>query len=134
MNIIHTSIVTPSGKVYENDIHMVSVRATSGEMGVLPNHMPIVAPLEISTVRLKTYDDVEYVAVSGGFIEVRGDSVNILAEAAELKENIDVDRANRAKEAAVARLAQLDKESKEYNTVSQELKRAENRIATVEMR
>lgn len=133
MNTIHTAIVTPNGKVYEGDIHMVSVRATSGEMGILPGHMPIVAPLEISDVRIKNYGDSQHIAVSGGFVEVRPDQVTILVEAAELKDDIDVNRARRAKEEAEARLAQVEKDSKEYRTALLELKRAENRIKIAEL-
>lgn len=133
MKTIHTSIVTPNGKVFEGDIHMVSVRATSGEMGVLPDHMPIVAPLEISTVRLKNFGTEEHVAVSGGFIEVRPEQVNILAEAAERKEDIDVARAKLAKEEAEKRLTQLSKDSKEYKQVLLEVKRADNRIKTASL-
>lgn len=128
MNMIQTDIVTPDGKVFSGEVHMVSARATSGELGILPKHMPLIAPLEISIVRLKNYGDIQYVAVSGGFIEVRPDNVTILAEAAELKENIDVARAERAKEEAANRLTQLVEDTKEHDEAKLDLKRAENRL------
>ena len=128
MKTISASIVTPNGKVFEGDVHMVSVRATSGDMGILPNHMPLVAPLKISAVKLKNYGDVDYVAVNGGFIEIRHESVTILTETAEMKADIDVERAQRAKEGAENRLAGLDKDSAEYLAVLGDLKRAENRL------
>lgn len=53
------------------EVEMVSVKAESGEMGILPGHIPTVAPLKISAVRLKNGGHTDYVAVSGGFIEVR---------------------------------------------------------------
>ncbi|MFC7391853.1 F0F1 ATP synthase subunit epsilon [Scopulibacillus cellulosilyticus] len=130
MNTIQTDIVTPDGKVFEGEVHMVSARATTGELGVLPNHMPLVAPLEISTVRLKSYGETVYVAVSGGFIEVRPDHVTILAEAAELRKDIDVERAKKAKENAESELSRLEKGTKEYEEVLLSLKRAENRLNT----
>ncbi|TCP20261.1 ATP synthase F1 subcomplex epsilon subunit [Scopulibacillus darangshiensis] len=130
MNIVQTDIVTPDGKVFGGEVHMVSARATSGEIGVLPQHMPLVAPLEISTVRLKNYGETKYVAVSGGFIEVRPDRVTILAEAAEMKDDIDVARAEKAKADAEARLSGLQKDTKEHDAALLDLKRAENRLAT----
>ena len=128
MNTLFASIVTPNGKVYEGDVNMVSVRATSGDMGILPNHMPLVAPLKISSVKLKHLESDEYVAVSGGFIEVRRDSVTILTESAERKEDIDVERAQRAKEEAEEILASLSEDDPDYKSVLNDLKRAENRL------
>jgi F-type H+-transporting ATPase subunit epsilon len=128
VNTILASIVTPNGKVYEGDVHMVSVRAVAGDMGILPNHMPIVAPLKISAVKFKVYDEEEFVAVNGGFIEVRHDSVTILTESAERKDEIDVARAELAKDHAERRLAELTELSPEYKVVQDELKRAENRL------
>jgi len=128
VNTLFASIVTPNGKVYEGDVTMVSVRATSGDMGILPNHMPLVAPLKISSVKLKHLESDEYVAVSGGFIEVRRDSVTILTESAERKEDIDVERAQRAKEEAEEILASLSEDDPDYKSVLNDLKRAENRL------
>jgi F-type H+-transporting ATPase subunit epsilon len=128
VNTTLASIVTPNGKVFEGDVHMVSVRATSGDMGILPNHIPLVAPLKISAVKLKHYGEDQYVAVNGGFIEVRRESVTILTEAAELKADIDVERAQRAKEEAESRLSGLSEDSAEYQSVLRDLKRAENRL------
>jgi F-type H+-transporting ATPase subunit epsilon len=128
VNTILASIVTPNGKVYEGDVHMVSVRAVAGDMGILPNHMPIVAPLKISAVKFKVYDEEEFVAVNGEFIEVRHDSVTILTESAERKDEIDVARAELAKDHAERRLAELTELSPEYKVVQDELKRAENRL------
>ena len=55
----------------------------SGELGILPGHIPMVAPLEIGAVRLKKDGKTDLVAVSGGFLEVRPEQVTILAQAAE---------------------------------------------------
>ncbi|HSU79291.1 MAG TPA: F0F1 ATP synthase subunit epsilon [Candidatus Angelobacter sp.] len=134
MNSILASIVTPNGKVYEGDVHMVSVRAVAGDMGILPNHMPVVAPLKVSAVKFKIYDEEEFVAVNGGFIEVRHDSVTILTEAAERKDDIDVARAEIAKERAERRLGELSELSPEYKGVQNELKRAENRLEVASIR
>ena len=56
MKTFPVSIVTPDESVYEKEVEMVSVKAESGEMGILPGHIPTVAPLKISAVRLKMVD------------------------------------------------------------------------------
>lgn len=83
---------------------MVSCKAENGELGILPGHIPLVAPLTINAVRLKQGDHTEHIAVSGGFLEVRPDKVTILAQAAEKPTDIDVERAKQAKERAERRL------------------------------
>ena len=76
---------------------MVIAKTISGEIGVLPGHIPIVAPLAIGAVKLKKADgQTEFVAVSGGFIEVRPDKISILAPSAEVAATIDLARAKEA--------------------------------------
>jgi F-type H+-transporting ATPase subunit epsilon len=127
MKTIKVSVVTPDGPVYESDVEMVSTKAKSGELGILPGHIPMVAPLAIGTVRLKKEGNTELVAVTGGFLEVRPEKVTVLAQAAELGSNIDVARAESAKERAERRL-----QSKEATTDMQRaelaLQRAMNRL------
>ncbi|TGA99770.1 ATP synthase F1 subunit epsilon [Sporolactobacillus shoreae] len=132
MSTVHTDIVTPAGKVYEGDVHMVCVRATSGEMGVLPHHIPIVAPLEIALVHLKHEDEnhIDYAAVHGGFIQVSRDKITILSEAAEMKDQIDVKRAEKARDDAQAQLATLHATSEGYAEALRKLKRSELRLST----
>jgi F-type H+-transporting ATPase subunit epsilon len=106
MKTIQVSVVTPDGPVFEGNAKMVSAKAKSGELGILPGHIPLVAPLTISAVRVHEVDGkTQYVAVSGGFIEVRPEKVTILAEAAEVAGDIELDRARAAKERAEQRLA-----------------------------
>ncbi|MFC3886426.1 F0F1 ATP synthase subunit epsilon [Bacillus songklensis] len=127
MKTIHVSVVTPDGPVYEADVEMVSTRAQSGELGILPGHIPLVAPLEIGAVRLKKGGSTELVAVSGGFLEVRPDKVTILAQAAEQAEEIDVHRAEEAKRRAEQRL-QGRQDDIDFKRAELALKRAINRI------
>jgi F-type H+-transporting ATPase subunit epsilon len=98
-------VVTPERVVFSGEATMVIARGVAGELGILPNHIPLVTPLKVAPVRVKTTGDKEtLIAVSGGFLEVRGDKVTILAEAAELPEDIDVARAQAAKTRAEQRL------------------------------
>jgi F-type H+-transporting ATPase subunit epsilon len=133
MKTIKVSVVTPDGPVYEADVEMVSTKAKSGELGILPGHIPLVAPLEISAVRLKKEGKTEYIAVSGGFLEVRPDKVTILAQAAERAEDIDVTRAKAAKERAERRLQSKDDDI-DFKRAELALKRAINRLNVANMK
>ncbi|WP_057760191.1 F0F1 ATP synthase subunit epsilon [Cytobacillus praedii] len=128
MKTIKVSVVTPDGPVYESDVEMVSTKAESGELGILPGHIPMVAPLQIGAVRLKTQGKTDIVAVSGGFVEVRPDKVSILAQSAEQSDEIDVDRALRAKERAEKRLNDQKRENIDFKRAELALQRALNRI------
>jgi F-type H+-transporting ATPase subunit epsilon len=127
MKTIKVSVVTPDGPVYESDVEMVSTKAKSGELGILPGHIPMVAPLAIGTVRLKNGGNTEQVAVTGGFLEVRPDKVTVLAQAAELGVDIDVARAQAAKERAESRLQAKDATT-DLQRAELALQRALNRL------
>ncbi|MGF2618222.1 F0F1 ATP synthase subunit epsilon [Rossellomorea vietnamensis] len=127
MKTLKVNIVTPDGPVYESEVEMVSTKAQSGELGILPGHIPMVAPLQIGAVRLKNGNDTELVAVSGGFLEVRPDQVTILAQSAERSEAIDVERAKEAKNRAENRL-NASKEEIDFRRAELALRRAMNRI------
>jgi F-type H+-transporting ATPase subunit epsilon len=128
MPTVQVSVVTPDGKVYDGDVEMVSVRTVEGELGILPRHIPLVAPLTVGAVRLKKGSTVEKVAVSGGFVEVRPDQVTILAEAAELPTGIDVDRARQAKERAQKRIESNKVDEIDFKRAELALRRATNRL------
>jgi F-type H+-transporting ATPase subunit epsilon len=132
MKTIKVSVVTPDGPVYESDVEMVSTKAQSGELGILPGHIPMVAPLQIGAVRLKKAGTTDFVAVSGGFLEVRPDQVTILAQSAEQASEIDIDRAVRAKERAEQRLRDSKQSEVDFKRAELALQRAINRISVVE--
>src|SRR5699024_11384474 len=98
------SVVTPDGQVSEGQYEMLSCKAESGELGILPGHIPLVAPLSIDALRLKSEDTTELIAVRGGFIEVRPVKVTVLAQAVETEGDLDVNRIERAKQRAAAHL------------------------------
>jgi F-type H+-transporting ATPase subunit epsilon len=128
MKTIKVSVVTPDGPVYESEVEMVSTKAQSGELGILPGHISMVAPLQIGAVRLKNGGKTEFVAVTGGLLEVRPDQVTILAQAAETAEDIDVDRALKAKERAEQRLQEQKQGNNDFKRAELALQRAVNRI------
>ncbi|WP_040207017.1 F0F1 ATP synthase subunit epsilon [Neobacillus jeddahensis] len=134
MKTIKVSVVTPDGPVYDSDVEMVSTKAQSGELGILPGHIPLVAPLQIGAVRLKKDGKTEFIAVSGGFLEVRPDQVTVLAQSAEKASDIDVERAIRAKERAEQRMKEQRLEHTDFRRAELALQRAINRLAVSERR
>ncbi|WP_042221429.1 F0F1 ATP synthase subunit epsilon [Oceanobacillus manasiensis] len=127
MKTLTVSVVTPDGPVLEDDFEMVSCKAETGELGILPGHIPLVAPLTISAVRLKRNNGEEKLAINGGFMEVRPDKVTILAQSAELPTDINVERAKEAKSRAESRL-QSKQDNIDFQRAELALKRALNRL------
>ncbi|WP_028559242.1 F0F1 ATP synthase subunit epsilon [Paenibacillus pinihumi] len=127
MSTFLLEIVTPERKVYAQDVDMVSVKGIEGEFGILPNHIPFVTPLQIAPVVIKKDRQEEYIAVNGGFVEVRKDKVVILAESAERQNDIDLDRAMAAKNRAEQRLKAKQDEF-DFRRSELSMQRAMNRI------
>ncbi len=127
MNEFDVSIVTPDGSVVTEKFEMVSARTAAGDIGVMAGHIPLVAPLTIGAVRLKKANKTEWLAVSGGFLEVRHDQVTILAQSAERAETIDLARAQEAKKRAEHRLS-TKVESMDDARADLALQRAINRM------
>ncbi|WP_223594879.1 F0F1 ATP synthase subunit epsilon [Neobacillus bataviensis] len=129
MKTIKVNVVTPDGPVYDSEVEMVIAKGIAGELGILPDHIPLVAPLEISAVRLLKDGKEDLVAVSGGFLEVRPDQVTILAQSAEKGSEIDVARALKAKERAEQRLQEQRQDHIDFKRAELALQRAVNRLA-----
>lgn len=102
---IKFDIVTAERLVFSDQVDEVVVPGTEGELGILPHHAPLMTMLKPGEVKLKKGTEEIYMAVSGGFLEVRPDHVIILADAAERADEIDAARAEAAKKRAQERLA-----------------------------
>ena len=89
-------IVTAEQVVYSEDVNSVLAPGTDGELGILPNHSPLLTTLKPGGIRVDKDGDEIYMAVSGGFMEVLGNKVTILADTAERLEDIDSGRAEQA--------------------------------------
>ncbi|WP_010648350.1 F0F1 ATP synthase subunit epsilon [Oceanobacillus massiliensis] len=127
MKTLDVSVVTPGGPVLEDSFDMIVCKAETGEIGILPGHIPLVAPLQISAVRLKNGNETQKLAINGGFMEVQPDKVTILAQSAEKASEIDVERAQEAKERAERRL-QANQDNIDKTRAELALKRAMNRL------
>ena len=103
-------LVSPEGDVLKEDVEFVVLPGGSGELGILPNHTPLIAGLDAGVLRYTLNGVIKLVAISGGFVEVVDNSAIVLADTAEPSENINLTRAIEAKERAMKRLSSLSNE------------------------
>src|SRR3954471_23382696 len=89
-------IVTPEARVYLDTIDTVVIPTCEGEIGILPGHIPLLTQVEHGELRVTKGTETTWLAVSGGFAEVEGDRVHILAEHAITEEKIDETRVEAA--------------------------------------
>jgi F-type H+-transporting ATPase subunit epsilon len=99
------SVVTPEKIVYDDDVASIVAPGSVGYLGILSNHAPIITSLVPGKLTIKDHDGQEItMAVSGGFLENSSNTCTILADAAEFAHQIDIDRAQRARERALERI------------------------------
>ncbi len=114
MATIKLDIVSPDkGEVFSKDIDMLIVRSTAGELGILPRHANLLTELLPHAMRIKMEGGENLIAMGGGFMEVTPEKITVLADSAELPENIDVERAQRAKKRAEERIEQYKQSTKD---------------------
>jgi F-type H+-transporting ATPase subunit epsilon len=104
-------IVTPNARAYSEDVEMVTLPAAEGEMGVYPQHVPVLTQVVPGEIIVRKDGRDYFLAVGEGFVEITGERVAIMADMAIRAENIDEAKAEEARQRAEARLAeQLDDE------------------------
>jgi F-type H+-transporting ATPase subunit epsilon len=109
-------IVTPEAKVYSDTIDSVVIPTVEGEIGVLPGHIPLLTQVSDGELRVSKGAEILILAVSGGFAEIDGDSVRVLAENAITEEKID----ENAVELAMKRAEQEIKDAKNMDPLQYE--------------
>jgi F-type H+-transporting ATPase subunit epsilon len=110
-NTLKLEIVTPEAKVYSEDVDMVTLPGVEGEMGIYPQHVPLMTQLIAGEVSVRKGNQNFFLAVGDGFVEVTGERVSILTDMAIQADNIDEAKAEEARKRAEARLAEhLDEE------------------------
>jgi F-type H+-transporting ATPase subunit epsilon len=111
MNTLRLEIVTPDAKAYSEDVEMVTLPGAEGEMGIYPNHVPLMTQIVPGELIVRKDGRDFFMAVGEGFVEITGGRVAIMSDMAIRAENIDEARAEEARRRAEARLAeQLDDE------------------------
>ncbi|RXK17552.1 F0F1 ATP synthase subunit epsilon [Macrococcus sp. DPC7161] len=135
MNTIAIDIVTPNGSVYSNDqAELIVLQTETGEMGVMAGHIPTVAPLKIGAVRVSIGNSKEHIAVTEGFAEIRPGQVTVLVQAAEVADEIDIERAKESLKRAEERLQHQKQENVDFQRAERALHRAINRIEVSKFR
>lgn len=115
----HLKIVTPDGLLFDGNARKIILRTTEGDIGILARHSDIVTPLSIGVARVFTSDGERIAACSGGLLSVSDGEVSVIASTFEWSDNIDVERALRAKERAEER---INKKESDYEMKLAEIK------------
>jgi len=131
---LHLEVITPERKVYEEDVDMVVAPASEGYVGILPHHAPLFTTLGPGEFKVKRGGVEEVLAVFGGFMDVRGDRVVVLTDAAEHAEEIDAGRAQEARDRAQQTLAAGPASAADEQRARAELQRALVRLRVSESR
>jgi F-type H+-transporting ATPase subunit epsilon len=131
---IRLEVVTPEKVVVSEEAQIVASPGSLGEFGVLIGHTPFLTTLKTGVIRYTSAEGAEkYVFVNGGFAEALPDKVTVLAESAESREDIDLERAKAAMERAQERLSQdRGRQDIDFNRAHAALERAITRIKLAE--
>ena len=128
--MLKLEIVTPEKRVFDAEVDSVTVPTTTGEAGILPNHAPLISGLKPGILAYSIKGTSEKLAVAGGFVEVNGNKVAVLADTAETADEIDLDVARSDRESAEKALAAAASGSFEENeAVREQLAAANVRIS-----
>ncbi len=103
-------IISPTRVFFDEAVDMVEMKTTEGEIGVLAGHIPLTTILEPGVLRIKTDGNVREAALHDGFVQIQKGKVTVLAESCEWPDEIDANRAEKAKERAERRLTSGSKE------------------------
>ena len=101
---LNLEVVTPQGIAYSDDVELVGLRAIEGQIGILPNHIPLMTQMLPGEMLVRKAGQDKFLAVGEGLVEVTGDSVAILTDMAIAAESIDEARAEEARKRAETRL------------------------------
>ena len=132
--LFKVNVVTPDGLVYSHRSSIIDMRAVDGRREIMYNDAPILTPLAIADVKVKRSremsNEVDHIAVNGGYIEFSNNVATIIADSAERARNIDVSRAEAAKERAEKNIkeARQKKDQQSLERAQVALRRAVNRI------
>jgi F-type H+-transporting ATPase subunit epsilon len=125
-------IVTPEKMAFSGKVEEVTIPGTEGEFGVLRGHEAFLTSVDVGELNYVKDSKKIYYSVNTGYAEVTSSKVTILIETAEKSDHIDKDRAQKAKDNAEARLAQIAKDDVEYEKVRTALVRAIVRLSVAE--
>jgi len=131
--IINFEIVTPERIVFQQEVIQVTIPTTSGEITILPDHIPLVSILQPGVIELKKTDNtIEIMSVSGGFVEVMKDKIVVLADTAERAEEIDEQAVEEARQRAEETKRKIEaRDQVEFTEITAKLERELARLRAV---
>lgn len=126
---IRCEIVSQDRMVYEGDVDIVVLPGTDGEMGILPHHAPLLTTLKFGLIKVRTHGEEQVFTVAGGVAEIQPSIVTVLADAAENVEEIDIARAETARQRAAEALSSVKTEDVDaYLALEAALRRSNLRL------
>jgi len=101
MDKLHLEIITPEKKIFSDEVDMVVIPGSEGDLGILPHHIPLFTKIKPGEMKIKRGDKEEYLAITGGFVDVTGEGkVVVLADYAVKSTEIEIAKAEEAKKKA----------------------------------
>ncbi|MBU3827694.1 MAG: F0F1 ATP synthase subunit epsilon [Candidatus Lactobacillus pullistercoris] len=138
--LFRVDVVTPDGLIYSHRSSIIDMRAIDGQRSIMYNHTPLLTPLAIGDVTVRRSREmsnrVDHIAVNGGYMEFSNNVATIIADSAERARNINVSRAEAAKERAEKKIKEAREKHDEqsFQRAQIALKRAVNRISVYNTR
>ena len=131
MSELNLEILTPEKPIFKDQIEAVTIPGTLGSFQILKNHAPLISSFEIGIIKVKKDSTETYYSTSGGTVEVNHNNVLVLADSIEKVDDIDEDRAEKAKQRAEERLRIKHEEDIDEARAKAALNRALNRLSAV---
>ena len=129
MEAIHLIILTPYGRYFEGDVEFLEVHSEKYNLGILPNHAPLISTLTISKMVMKAFGTTTTYAIGGGVINIEKDKTTLILDSIERSDEIDIQRAEEAKKRAEEKIAEADKNTAiDINRAKLALMKAVNRL------
>lgn len=125
---IQLDVITPERRLLSEAVDYVTVPGLNGELGILPGHTPLISQLQTGVLSYTQGTSSRRMLVSGGFVEVNSDRVSVLADLAELPEEIDAARARTEREQAERTLGAFSGSPEEFNEARTQLERSQVRL------
>lgn len=126
---LHCQIITQERKVFDGEVDIVTAPGAEGQMGILPNHSPLVSALDFGELRVRQGSAEEVFAIGGGVLQVANNQVLVLADSAERADEIDLARAEAARRRAEKFMEEgLPRDAAAYAALEAAIRRARVRL------
>ena len=127
--MLNLEIVTPERKVFDETVDAVTIPTTNGEIGILPNHAPLISTLKPGILSYSNHGTSERMVVAGGFVEISANKVSILADIAEKADEVNVEAARTEREASEKVLSAWNGTEDEFEVERERLEKAQARLS-----